>query len=399
MAQVYPFSAIIPSASKASKIATLPYDVMNREEARRMATSSDSFLHVTRAEIDLPDEVSPYDPKVYETAARNWRQLRDRRMAKDAVPAYYVYSLVMDGRRQTGIVATPAVEDYDRQVILKHEKTRRDKEDDRTNHIQALRAQTGPVFLTYPDCPELDAIVAETMKGTPLFEFTAEDGISHTGWRVKDEATAAVQEAFAKIPKLYIADGHHRAASASRVNATLQGDGDSGRFLAVIFPASQLRILAYNRLIMDLNGLSEQEFMNAIGKIAPLTETASPVPEQPGFACLYCQGKWWSMALPAPSVPNAIDDLDVSRLQNAILSPLLGIDDPRTSKRLDFVGGIRGTGELERRVNSGEAKAAFSMYPTTLAQLMNIADQGQIMPPKSTWFEPKLRDGLFVHEI
>ena len=399
MAQVYPFSAIIPSASKACKIATLPYDVMNRDEAKRMATSSDSFLHVTRSEIDLPDDVSPYDPKVYETAAKNWQKLRDRRLAKDAVPAYYVYSLVMDGRRQTGIVATPAVEDYDRQVILKHEKTRRDKEDDRTNHIQALRAQTGPVFLTYPDCAELDAIVAETMQGTPLFDFTAEDGISHTGWRVKDEATAAVQEAFAKIPRLYIADGHHRAASASRVNAALQGDGESGRFLAVIFPASQLRILAYNRLIFDLNGMSEQDFLTAVGKIAPLSEAASPVPAHPGVACLYCLGKWWQMNLPVPANANAVETLDVSRLQNAILAPLLGIDDPRTSKRLDFVGGIRGTGELERRVNSGEAKAAFSMYPTTLEQLMAIADQGEIMPPKSTWFEPKLRDGLFVHEI
>ena len=233
----------------------------------------------------------------------------------------------------------------------------------------------------------------------PLFDVTAEDGISHTGWRVPAEDTSALRAAFADIPKLYIADGHHRAASASRTCAALQAAGESDRFLAVIFPASQLKILAYNRLILDLNGLSEDDFLAAVQKVAPLTPTDQPVPATQGTACLFCKNQWFSFPLPAPSGDSSIDDLDVSRLQTSILSPILGIDDPRTSKRIDFVGGIRGTAELERRIASGEAKAAFSMYPTTLSQLMDIADQGGIMPPKSTWFEPKLRDGLFVHEI
>ena len=399
MSKVLPFSAIMPSSATAASVATLPYDVMNRSEAAQMADGNKlSFLHVTRSEIDLPDSVEPYDSKVYEKAAENWRKLRNAVMAKDAVPAFYVYSLVMNGRTQTGIVATPAVEDYDNCIILKHETTRKEKEDDRTRHISTLRAQTGPVFLTYRDSDAINAIVAKTMKETPLFDFTAEDGIRHTGWRIADDETQAVQDAFAAVPNLYIADGHHRAASASRTFAALK-DGESDRFLAVIFPASQLKILPYNRLVFDLNGLDEQQFLEAVSKVAKVTPDATPEPQCPGDVRLYLQGKWWKLALPEAANASPIDALDVSRLQNTILAPILGIDDPRTSKRIDFVGGIRGTGELERRVNSGEAKAAFSMYATTLEQLMAIADSKGIMPPKSTWFEPKLRDGLFVHEI
>jgi len=399
MSEVFPFSAIMPSSATAPSVATLPYDVMNRAEAAQMAAGNKlSFLHVTRSEIDLPDSVDPYDAKVYETAAANWRKLRNSVMAKDAVPAFYVYSLVMNGRTQTGIVATPAVADYDNCVILKHETTRKEKEDDRTRHISTLRAQTGPVFLTYRDSDAINAIVAKTMKQTPLFDFTAEDGIRHTGWRIADDDTQAVQDAFAAVPNLYIADGHHRAASASRTFAALK-DGESDRFLAVIFPASQLKILPYNRLIMDLNGLDEKQFMDAVSKVAKVTPDASPEPQCPGDVRMYLSGKWWKLELPEAVGASPIEALDVSRLQNTILAPILGIDDPRTSKRIDFVGGIRGTGELERRVNSGEAKAAFSMFATTLDQLMAIADSKGIMPPKSTWFEPKLRDGLFVHEI
>ncbi len=393
--KVLPFNAYVPSRDEAPAIATLPYDVMNRSEAAAMASGNPlSFLHVTRSEIDLDTE-DVYSGIVYEKAAENWKKLAAEHLTKDGEPHFYVYSLVMNGRRQTGIVATPLVADYNECRILKHEKTRKEKEDDRTRHISTLRAQTGPVFLTYRDDAEIDAIVAETMKGTPMFDFTAEDGISHTGWRV--ENTAALEKAFGNVEKLYIADGHHRAASASRTFAAV-GDGESDRFLSVIFPASQLRILAYNRVVFDLNGADEASFLDKLSKVAPLAETTDPVPARQGDVCVYCGGKWFVMTLPQVD-GDTISQLDVSRLQNLVLQPLLAIDDPRTSKRIDFVGGIRGTAELEKRVNSGEAKVAFSMYPTTLDQLMAIADEGGIMPPKSTWFEPKLRDGLFVHEI
>ena len=389
----------MPSKADAPRVATLPYDVMNRDEAASMAAGNPlSFLHVTRSEIDLPADTNPYAPEVYEKAAQNWRALRNSRLAKDAVPAFYIYSLVMNGRRQTGIVATPTVQDYDNAIILKHEKTRKEKEDDRTRHISTLRAQTGPVFLTYKDSPAIDAIVTKTMTTAPLFDFTAEDGIQHTGWRIADDDTETLQQAFAQIPNLYIADGHHRAASASRAYAALK-DGESDRFLAVIFPASQLKILPYNRVVFDLNGMDEKQFLDAVCARMAVEPAASATPEAIGDVRMYLSGKWWKLTLPALASANAIDALDVSRLQNTILAPLLAIDDPRTSKRIDFVGGIRGTGELEKRVNSGEAKVAFSMFATTLDQLMAIADAGGIMPPKSTWFEPKLRDGLFVHEI
>ena len=389
----------MPSKTDAPRVATLPYDVMNRDEAAAMAAGNPlSFLHVTRSEIDLPADTNPYAPEVYEKAAQNWRALRNSRLAKDAVPAFYIYSLVMNGRRQTGIVATPTVQDYDNAIILKHEKTRKEKEDDRTRHISTLRAQTGPVFLTYKDSPAIDTIVTKTMTTVPLFDFTAEDGIQHTGWRIADDDTETLQQAFAQIPNLYIADGHHRAASASRAYAALK-DGESDRFLAVIFPASQLKILPYNRVVFDLNGMDEEQFLAAVRARMAVEPASSAMPEGIGDVRMYLQGKWCKLTLPALASANAIDALDVSRLQNTILAPLLAIDDPRTSKRIDFVGGIRGTSELEKRVNSGEAKVAFSMFATTLDQLMAIADAGGIMPPKSTWFEPKLRDGLFVHEI
>ncbi len=389
----------MPSRADAPSVATLPYDVMNRDEAAKMAAGNPlSFLHVTRSEIDLPSNTNPYSPEVYEKAAQNWNALKKARLAKDAVPAFYIYSLVMNGRRQTGIVAPPAVKDYDTGIILKHEKTRKEKEDDRTRHISTLRAQTGPVFLTYKDSPAIDAIVTKTMASAPLFDFTAEDGIQHTGWRIADDDTEAVQNAFAQIPNLYIADGHHRAASASRAYATLK-DGESDRFLAVIFPASQLKILPYNRVVFDLNGMDEEQFLAAVRSRMAVEPAASAEPDGIGDVRMYLAGKWWKLTLPSLANASAIDALDVSRLQNTILAPLLAIDDPRTSKRIDFVGGIRGTGELEKRVNSGEAIVAFSMFATTLDQLMAIADAGGIMPPKSTWFEPKLRDGLFVHEI
>ena len=400
MPKILPFNAILPSAELAAEISSLPYDVMNREEAKEMAAGSPlNFLHVTRSEIDLPDSVDAYDGEVYKTAAKNWKKLREEFLVKDTLPAFYVYSQVMDGRRQTGVVATPLVADYNAGIIKKHETTRKAKEDDRTRHISTLRAQTGPVFLTYRDSAAINDIVARAMRQEPLFQFTSSDGISHEGWRVSDEDMENLQKAFLDVPALYIADGHHRAASASRTAEALQNDGESDRFLAGIFPAGDLKILPYNRVLLDLNGLSEEQFLDALRKVAPLTENAQPSPDRPGLCSLYLKGVWYSLQLPAPKENTPIGILDVSRLQDFILQPILGIDDPRTSPRIDFVGGIRGTAELEKLVNNGTAKAAFSMYPTTVEQLMAIADANAIMPPKSTWFEPKLRDGLFVHEI
>ncbi len=406
MANVYPFASVSALGENAPRVATLPYDVMNRAEAAKMAAGNPvSFLRVTRSEIDLPDSVDPYDPAVYEKAAQNWQALKSSVLTTDNRPAFYVYSLVMNGRRQTGVVAAASVDDYDNNIVRKHEKTRKEKEDDRTRHITALRAQTGPVFLTYKDSAAIDDIVEKTMKTVPIFDFTAEDGISHTGWRVSDELTLALQGAFAAVPLLYIADGHHRAASASRTQAALKAAGtdspESAHFLSVIFPAGQLKILAYNRVVFDLNGLTEEQFLQ---KITAAVESIAPCdnaePSEAGQACMFFQGKWWQIVFkPTTETAGPVDKLDVSRLQNDVLSPILGIDDPRTSKKIDFVGGIRGTAELEKRVLSGEAKVAFSMYPTSLDQLMDIADDNAIMPPKSTWFEPKLRDGLFVHEI
>jgi len=402
MASVLPFAAVLAD-KHAAQVATLPYDVMNRSEAAAMAKGNPlSFLRVTRSEIDLPEEVNPYDGAVYAKAAETWQEFRKTTLRRDDVESYYVYSLVMNGRRQTGVVATPTVDDYDRDIIRKHERTRKEKEDDRTRHISTLRAQTGPVFLTYRDDDAIDAIVARTMTGAPLFDFTASDGIRHSGWRVAATDTAAMRQAFAKVPVLYIADGHHRAASASRTKAALTAAGKPGRsdrFLTVIFPAGQLRILPYNRLVFDLHGLTPAAFKAELTKIAQVKPATSATPDRPGTVCMYLEKTWWTLEFAMDPAASPIDALDVSILQNRVLQPLLGIDDPRTSQRIDFVGGIRGVGELEQRVNSGGAAVAFSMYPTTVEQLMAIADAGQVMPPKSTWFEPKLRDGLFVHEI
>ncbi len=402
MASVLPFAAVM-AGEHAVQVATLPYDVMNRAEAAAMAAGNPlSFLHVTRSEIDLPEGLGPYDDAVYAQAAKAWRALREGTLGQDEVESYYVYSLVRNGLRQTGVVATPTVDDYDRDLIRKHERTRKEKEDDRTRHISTLRAQTGPVFLTYRDSSAINAIVSRAMSGPALFDFTAEDGIRHSGWRVPAADTAGLRQAFAQVPLLYIADGHHRAASASRARASLAAagaPGESDRFLAVIFPAGQLHILPYNRLVLDLNGLTPPAFRAALADIAAVRPVSSGTPNRPGTVCMFLESQWWEMVFAADPTASPLDALDVSILQDRVLQPLLGIDDPRTSHRIDFVGGIRGLGELERRVGQGEAAVAFSMFPTTVAQLMAIADAGQIMPPKSTWFEPKLRDGLFVHEI
>jgi uncharacterized protein (DUF1015 family) len=391
-------------------VAELPYDVMSADEARRLAEGNPlSFLRVSRAEIELPPDTDPYSEDVYERARTNYRRLcREAPLVPDTRPRYYAYSLRMNRHRQTGIVAAPAVDDYDSGVVRKHEKTRPDKEDDRTRHILALKSQTGPVFLTYRDSADIDTIVARTVKGQPCFEFVASDGIQHTGWRVADRDTDLLRRAFAAVPRLYIADGHHRAASASRARTALHkgnprhtGREEYNAFLAVVFPASQLRILPYNRVVTDLGGRSQAAFLEALGgtpfQIGP---AAAPAPTQGGTIHLYLEGRWQALTFAGDLRGlSPADRLDVSLLQQHVLGPLLGIDDPRTSRRIDFVGGIRGTGELERRVASGGAAVAFSLFPTTLDQLMAISDADQIMPPKSTWFEPKLRDGLFIHDL
>ncbi len=400
MAHVYPFAAFVPKAGLAKQVATLPYDVMNRREARAMAEGNPlSFLRVTCSDLEFDDALSGYDPQVYARAAANWQRISSEALAQDDKPRYYVYSLVMDGRRQTGIVGCASVEEYECGVVRKHERTRQEKEDDRTRHIQATGAQTGPVFLAYRDDEALNAIMAQTMETEPLFDFTASDGIRHTGWRVADDKAAAVYAAFAAVPRLYIADGHHRAAAACRACQANCGAGESGRTMAVIFPAGQLRILAYNRVVADLNGLSADGFLSRLAALGTLAEEAPAVPAEAGQVCFYMGGKWRSLTFRDRPVNDPIAALDVSLLQDQVLKPMLAIDDPRTSKRIDFVGGIRGTAELERLVDSGAYTVAFSMYPTSLEQLMDVADANGIMPPKSTWFEPKLRDGLFTHVI
>lgn len=402
MPTLFPFAALLPCSGEAKQIASLPYDVMNRQEARRMVEGNPlSYLRVTLADLELPDSVSSYDQQVYERAAANLADLQERGdLEQDARPSFYLYSLVMDGRRQTGIVACVSVKEYNEGIVRRHELTRKEKEDDRTKHILSTGAQTGPVFLAYRDCEEVDSIVERVMaEEKPLFDFVAEDGIGHTGWRIPAGENDRLATLFqTMVPMLYIADGHHRAAAASRSCQQLEGAGESGRTMGVIFPSSQLRILAYNRVVKDLNGLSADEFLTQLSLVGDILPEASPVPEQAGQVSFYLGGKWMGLAFRDCHPEDPIENLDVSLLQNQVLSPILGIQDPRRDPRIDFVGGIRGTAELEKRVDAGEA-IAFSLYPTSMDQLLRVADANGIMPPKSTWFEPKLRDGLFTHLI
>jgi uncharacterized protein (DUF1015 family) len=407
MSKLRPFPAVRPPSQVVSQVASVPYDVVDRDEAAALAKDNDlSFLRVSRAEIDLPQGHDPYSSGVYEKAHANYqRLLSEGHLVQDPSPAIYVYQLQMGGHVQTGVAATFAVDEYDQDKIKKHEKTRREKEDDRTRHIVRLRAQTGPVFLTYRGRPAIDTLVNEIVKRPPLYNLTAVDGVVHTLWRV--EATAPWVQAFDAVPELYIADGHHRAASASRTRAQLRdeagsswtGEEPANYFLAVAFPAEQLRILPYNRVLKDLNGLSAEDFLAKVGEVCEVTQDAEPAPAQRGMVSMLLGGKWYGLKLSVPvAAQSPSDTLDVAILQSQVLAPVLGIEDPRTDKRIDFVGGIRGTAELERRLNSGEA-VAFSMYPTSLDELMAISDANEIMPPKSTWFEPKLRDALLIHQI
>jgi uncharacterized protein (DUF1015 family) len=416
MLRIRAFQGLSPAPQYAAEVACVPYDVVNREESAALAEGKpNSLLHVDRAEIDLPADTDPYSSIVYETARKNLERLEvNGALVREAAPAVYLYQQTMGDHVQTGLAAVCHVDDYVHEradnpkaqdIIKKHERTRQDKEDDRTRLIGTLRANTGPVFLTYRGRKEIDAIVAEEKLRPPNFDFVAPDGIAHTVWRISspDLVDQLVRE-FAQLPCSYVADGHHRTASAARVGLELRakdpaatGNKDYDWFLAVLFPADQLQILPYNRMVKDLNGHTPESFLQAVGKAFELKSNGSPKPAQPGQVRMYFGGAWYDLEWKPSADADPISQLDVSALQDRILAPILGIEDPRTSKRVDFIGGIRGTTELIRLVDSAKAAVAFSMYPTTVDQLMAIADAGQIMPPKSTWFEPKLRSGLFIH--
>jgi uncharacterized protein (DUF1015 family) len=404
VALIFPFAALRPVPQAASAVAAVPYDVVSTEEARALAGGNPlSFLHVSRAEIDLPPGTDPYSDLVYERAAENFRDLRARApLVEEDAPTFYVYRLRMATHTQTGIAACFSLDDYEHGIIKKHEKTRPDKEDDRTRHMLAIGAQTGPVFLIYPASAAVDAIVGRACNDTPLFDFTAADGIRHELWTVRSADHEAITGSFAVMPQVYIADGHHRAASAARTRRALigRGSGEHDRVLAVAFPDNQMQILPYHRVVKDLNGLSAAQFLDAVKKHAPVADDGPETPAQKGKGAMYLAGRWHQLDLNAGfggGDPEAA--LDVSRLQELVLSPVLGIHDVRTDKRIDFVGGIRGTAELKRLVDAGQFAVAFSLHPVAVRDLMQIADAGGIMPPKSTWFEPKLRDGLLSHVI
>jgi uncharacterized protein (DUF1015 family) len=397
------FQGLVPQPALAPEVACVPYDVVNTAEAAALAAGRPrSLLHVDRAEIGLPPDTNPYGDAVYAKARENFLALqRDGALVRETEPCLYLYQQQMGAHTQRGLVAVCHVEDYDAELIKKHEKTRKDKEDDRTRLIDTLGANTGPVFLTYRDVAAMTALVDAKTREQPLHDFTAPDGIRHTAWRIPGGAEWV--KTFAGVPLSYIADGHHRAASAARVarlrrarNPAHRGDEDYNWFLCVLFPASELKILPYNRIVSDLNGQTPESFLAKVKATFGLEPNAAPSPDAVGHVSMFLGGKWYGLRCLADANAGPVAQLDVSVLQDKLLAPLLGIDDPRTSKRVDFVGGIRGPAELERRV-SAEGGVAFSMFPTTVAQLMAIADAGEIMPPKSTWFEPKLRSGLFIH--
>ncbi len=396
--QIRPFAAVRPNAEDAASVASVPYDVVDTAEAKTLAAGNPkSFLHVSRPEIDLPDGTDCSSPEAYAQARKALDALiANGTLVKDAEPKFYAYRQTMGCHSQTGIVATFDTKDYLAGVLKQHEKTRKDKEDDRTRHIETLEAHTGPAFLTYRDDKAIDEIVAAACRTAPLYDFVAPDGVGHTVWEIASGSSCTadeLQELFARIPVAYIADGHHRSAAAARYAEAHDFAGESRWFMATIFPASQLKILAYNRLIADLNGLSPYEFMSAVSEHFTIGAKGAR------NCRMYFNGQWTDLSWDIPADADVVSALDVSYLQNKLLAPALGIDDPRTNARISFMGGIRGDEALAAKVDSGEAAVAFAMEPVTVEEMMAIADAGAIMPPKSTWFEPKLRSGLFVHAI
>ena len=406
MATIHPFRALRPVPASAAAVSSVPYDVVSTEEARELARNNPlSFLRVTRSEIDLPPDADPYAARVYQRARENFQKLRERAaIVMDETPSLYLYRLRMGNHEQTGLAGCFSVDEYERDIIKKHERTRRDKEDDRTRHIVELRAQTGVVFLTYRAVADVDAAAARVTAGEPLYDFTADDGVQHTVWRAEQDDTKALVAAAAKIPSLYIADGHHRAASAARARGELRGRPAetvaASSFIAVAFPDRDVQILPYNRTVKDLVGRPPALFLKTLRDRFPVTEGGA-VPTRKGEVAMYLAGKWYSIDLnSAKAADNSrAGSLDVARLQRAVLEEFLNVGDVRTDKRIDFVGGARGTKALEKAVDSGKAAVAFSLHPVTVDDLMAISDAGGIMPPKSTWFEPKLRDGLLIHVI
>ena len=411
MAIVRPFVCVRPEAGKADKVAALPYDVYNRKEACEAVKGNPlSFLNIDRAETQFPDDVDTYDDRVYVKA----REILDRQIEEgvyvtDGEEDYYLYELTMDGRSQTGVVACCSIDDYVGGVIKKHENTREDKEIDRIRHVDTTNAHPGPIFLAYRQDEAVKEIVAQVKSGQPIYDFVSDDGIGHRVWVIGDRAMVrAVQDAFGRIPATYIADGHHRAASAVKVglkrreeNPGYTGEEPFNYFLSVLFPDEELMILPYNRVVKDLNGMDREGFLKAAAERFCIEELGTEAfsPEEKGTFGMFLEGKWYCLkARPEYMSNDPVDGLDVSILQDHLLDPVLGIGDPRTDKRVDFIGGIRGLKELERRCHE-DMKVAFSMYPTSIRELLEVADAGRLMPPKSTWFEPKLRSGLFIHRL
>ncbi len=404
--RLHPFQALRPPPELAAQVASVPYDVVNRDEARALAAGNlRSFLHVGRPDIDLPAAIDPYDPLVYSQGRKALDGfLRDGTLLRDADRTLYIYRQEMNGRGQTGIVGCVHVDDYERNIIRKHEKTRKDKEDDRTRHVLTLDANAEPVFLAYRDKAAIDALVTAATEAPGLYDFHAPDGVRHMVWKVADPAPLVA--AFGQVPLAYVADGHHRSASAWRAgqerraaNPNHTGNEEYNWFLAVLFPDNQLAILPYNRVVKTL-GMTPDAFRARLARLGTLERTPDPRPMAPGSFCFFLEDAWWRLVMDPSTIDHRdpIASLDVSLLQERVLGPILGVGDPRIDKRIDFVGGIRGPDELERRVRSGEMAVGISMYPTTMDQLLAVSDADEIMPPKSTWFEPKLRSGLFVHD-
>jgi uncharacterized protein (DUF1015 family) len=419
MATIKPFAALRPKSKLASQICELPYDVLSLDEARGLAAGKPlSFFHVSRPEVDLPPGTDIHAPEVYAKGSENFQKLiRDGALKQDSQPCFYLYRQIMGKHSQTGLVAAASCEEYLRGVIKKHELTRVDKEDDRVHHIEALNAQTGPVFLAHRGGDVLDKFIAGKISGKPDVDFTVADGVRHTSWTISDaDEIKFIERTFTGIQQLYIADGHHRSAAAARVFQNRNGAGGSGFFLAVIFPHDRVQILPYNRVLKDLNGWTPDQVMEILGAAFAISPDASPLPARGHEFGFYMRGKWHTLVLrenfllldnPDENLEaessrkkrNPVESLDVTLLQEHILKLVFRVDDPRTSNRIHFVGGIRGTAELEKLVDSGDYACAFSMFPTSMDDLMAVADAGGIMPPKSTWFEPKLRDGMFCHMI
>ncbi|PWB49037.1 MAG: DUF1015 domain-containing protein [Nitrosomonadales bacterium] len=409
---IRPFAGLRPAPGRAADVAAPPYDVLSTSEARVRAEGRPwSFLHISKPEIDLPPETDPYAAEVYAKAAENLQRMLDAGvLRRDSSACYYAYRLVMGEHSQTGLVAAASVADYDTNRIRKHEFTRPDKEDDRVRQIGALNAQTGPVLLAYPSAPGVDAILAQATAGQPDADVTADDGIRHTIWVMRDAAiNEKLTKAFDAMHAIYIADGHHRSAAASRVcaarkaaNPAHSGEESYNYFLSVIFPHHQMKIMDYNRVIKDLNGLDKAAFLQRIGECFTIeTAAVQTKPAKPSEFGMYLDGQWYRLAIKPELIPaqDPVARLDVSLLQNHLIAPVLGIADPRRDKRIDFVGGIRGLAELEKRVDSGEMAAAFALFATRMEDLMAVADANEVMPPKSTWFEPKLADGLVSHVL